>query len=97
MRLRNESVFDFERTLEGLGKSERVWTLIHTRLKEPVGKSISVSLCDLRASVVNVFQSNFTTETEIALRHREEPSSDRLLKPGVNEIDHNSSNITSST
>jgi len=49
-------------------------------------KLISVPLCDLCASVVSVFLSNFTTETQrFSQRHRETPFSDRLSRGAVDD------------
>jgi len=50
-------------------------------LRSPSEKLISVSLCDLCASVVSVLSSSFTTETQrFSQRHRETRFSDRLLR-----------------
>jgi hypothetical protein len=50
-------------------------------LGSPSEKLISVSLCDLCASVVSVLSSNLTTETQrFSQRHRETRFTDRLLR-----------------
>jgi len=49
----------------GICTRKKVELLIHTRLQESVGEFVSVVLCgDLSASVVSVFLSNSTTETQ---------------------------------